>query len=132
MRNRGLIAAGCVAALLSGALLEGCTRTEAQQRTAGAPQACKASITPVGNTKGCPMAPVHFHMSVGDCAQSSGTFSYHYLYVTEGSKETLERSRTWISRKQQWDQADPVPAACDAEMDDVEIDKISSCSCTQH
>jgi hypothetical protein len=134
MTNRALIAAGCAVALLSVALLDACARTEAQQTEAqkpvpAAPHACKATVTPLGNTKGCPVAPVRFHVSIDDCAQSGGTFKYHYLYVTAGNKETLERSATWIGRKKAWDQTDQVPAACDAEIDDVEVDEVSGCTC---
>jgi hypothetical protein len=79
----------------------------------------------------CPMASLHFHVSVSDCQDSQGSFAYEYTQVVPDRKETLQHTAAWIAHGKESDVTERVPASCDAEIDDAQVQRVTRCSCVR-
>jgi hypothetical protein len=104
----------------------------AAARGAGNPDdSCHAGVsTKDFHVTQCPVATLHFHVSVSDCQDSRGTFVYEYTQVVPGRKETVQHTAIWIAHGKESDVTERVPASCDAEIDDAEVEQ-THCSCVR-
>jgi len=104
-----------------------CAKTNAEPTASG--KSCSATVASLGVTNMCPTAPVKFHVSVADCENSSGTFEYEYMLVSEGQKVNVHASGAWTAAQKEADQVQNVPESCSNEIDDVDNVRVTSCTC---
>lgn len=90
---------------------------------------CAASVAAVETSNTCPTAAIRFRVSVAECAKSSGEFAYQFTLVNQSHKTILQKSGTWINDKTQEFYAAQVPLECDDEILDVQVLKVTACTC---
>ncbi len=130
----GIVAALCL--LISGAASDAQSAkplsATALQSASSPDDSCHAVVTTKDfHVTQCPVASLHFHGSVSDCQDSKGTFVYEYTQVVPGRKETVQHTAAWSAHGKEWDVTERVPASCDDEVDDAQVDRVLSCSCAQ-
>lgn len=93
---------------------------------------CHAEVTTKDfHVTQCPLASLHFHVSVSDCQDSRGIFVYQYTRVVPGRKETVENTAAWRTHAKEFVITERVPASCDDEIDGAEVERVTMCSCVK-
>jgi hypothetical protein len=124
--GKRLLLAACITPMC-GLLMSSCAKTHAQAPATG--RSCHAEVASLGATQQCPTSSIKFHVSVADCDNSSGTFEYDYLSVSEGQKVPVHASGSWNAAQKESDQVQNVPQACSDEVVGIDQVTVTSCHC---